>query len=86
MEAERNGAITHYTVALTHTLTHKTMQYNTSMEQITLSNLDPFVGYTCAVSASTAAGTGPLSNLVLIQTLESGEKNCMYYYILHSIL
>lgn len=85
MEEERNGAITHYTVALTHTLTHETMQYNTSMEQMTLSHLDPFVGYTCAVSASTAAGTGPLSNLVLIQTLESGEKNCVHYYTLHYI-
>ena len=85
-EEERNGVITHYTVYVTHTLTHQTTQYNTSMEQITFSNLDPFVGYASAVSASTAAGTGPLSNLVLVQTLESGEKNCMcFIHTLHGI-
>lgn len=85
-EEERNGVITHYTVTVTHTLTHETAQYNTSMDQITLSHLDPFVGYACAVSASTAAGMGPLSNLALVQTLESGEKKCICtLYIPYSV-
>ena len=74
------GAITHYTVTCASTSGEET--WTSSALELTISTLTPGTHYTCAVSASTAAGEGPHSDP--IQVLTSELDNSMYDVISRS--
>ena len=67
-----NGAVTGYIINVTHSDTLVTVQYNSITTSLVINNLEPFTTYICVVAAETAAGNGPFSHLILVQTQETG--------------
>ena len=70
-QEEQNGPITNYHLSC-HSSTNSRLQieenFNSSIFQFELANLEPGTKYECSVSASTAAGRGPESTPVKFTT------------------
>ena len=71
----RNGNITHYSLRCSYyNLSHSMLLEHLQIKNSTylLSNLLPHTNYSCNVSASTSAGEGPSTNIV-VRTDEDGK-------------
>ena len=75
-----NGVIRSYTVRCFASETKETVERNSNIPEITISELHPFYTYSCNVSASTPVGPGPFTDPVVIKTLQDGMS--MSYYAL----
>ena len=74
MPEERNGIITGYTINVTNLDNGTVEQFTTTVvSNFTISNLRPFTTYVATISARTAIGMGPFSNVLSVQTLEDGK-------------
>ena len=71
---ERTGDITGYIINITNLDTGMVQQHTTAaVLSLTVPSLRPFTVYVVTVSARTAVGMGPFSNVFSVQTLEDGE-------------
>ena len=67
---QQNGLITGYTITY-HSQTENddgSVQVNTSVRQMELTNLKEFVNYNITVFSSTAKGDGPASDPIVVRT------------------
>jgi hypothetical protein len=70
----RNGDITGYIINVTNLDSGVIQQLTTAVvTNITVPNLTPFTVYVVTVSALTAVGMGPFSNVRSVQTPEDGR-------------
>ena len=77
-----NGVLTGYVIRATAIDSQMVIQLTlgSSVNNYTISSLNPFSNYLCTVATKTSAGLGPYSPGEVIQTLQSG----MYMYVLNS--
>lgn len=62
-----------YAVNVTRVETSVTVHHATTATGITITGLQPFTTYSCAVAARNSISTGPFSEAVIIRTQESGK-------------
>ena len=77
--SDQNGVITVYTISLVNMNTNQGSEYTTSHTSITISSLNPFTTYHCAIAANTTVGMGPLSNSIPFLTDEDGRCEAHEY-------
>ena len=73
MAADRNGAITGYSVNVTNDETGITVQLFTSSTSLIVDLLEPFTVYAITIAAQTAVGAGPYSIALSQITMEYGK-------------
>ena len=73
MAADRNGAITGYSVNVTNDETGITVQLFTSSTSLIVDLLEPFTVYAITIAAQTAVGAGPYSITLSQITMEDGK-------------
>ena len=71
----RNGLILGYLVTVTEIGAENATNVSTTTSdtELLVEDLAPFTTYTCSVLAFTSVGSGPVSQLIDITTMEDGE-------------
>lgn len=72
LQETRNGIITGYTVSLSSVSSTETRRITTTNTNLTVTSLRPYTTYECIVAAFTSIGEGPPTNIILVQTEETG--------------
>ena len=75
LPADRNGDITRYTITCSDGSESHTADFTEAGSGM-IDGLTPFTSYSCSITASNSAGTGP-SSVISVSTMEAGES---YYY------
>ena len=75
-----NRSISGYTISCQAPLV--LFSYCSSLRAATLENLLPFTNYTCAISASTDAGSGEYSDSQTARTDEDGKQKVYYFSLI----
>ena len=70
----RNGIIIGYVVNVTRMNSGEILLLMSTTNSITISSLNPFTVYVCAIAATTSVGSGPFSDEIAVQTLEEGTS------------
>lgn len=70
---DRNGVILYYESQITEVETGQTQMLTSSQLNVSFESLHPHYNYQCKVAAHTAAGTGPYSDVQLVQTHSAGN-------------
>ena len=76
-----NGVLTGYVIRATDIDSQMVIQLtlSSSVNNYTISSLNPFSNYLCTVATKTSAGLGPYSPGEVVQTLQSGMYMCVLY-------
>ena len=79
----QNGIIEYYTVEILDNNTGQDLVMRESTNETTLkvAGLHPYYMYNCRVAAATAAGIGPFTTFLILQTQEDGKFACPYLHI-----
>lgn len=77
MVQDQNGIIRGYEIELSSNVQEHLQTFSVDSRNETLlingTFIKPFKRYFCRIAAFTAVGTGPLSELISVQTLEDGK-------------
>ena len=72
LSEDQNGVITGYILNVTSLVMGETEELFTESTGYVLDPVSPYTLYSAAVAAQTAAGRGPFSTSIFVQTLEDG--------------
>lgn len=93
MVQDRNGIIRGYEIELSSNVQEHLQTFSVDSRNETLlingTFIKPFKRYFCRIAAFTAVGTGPLSELITVQTLEDGKvyfSLLLYLYPLYPLI
>ena len=78
---DQNGIISGYTVVTSSSDDGESFYNISAYMNMTVNSLSPYTTYAFSVAASTAAGRGPFSAKILVQTLQEGIADITAYII-----